>query len=254
MSSTNKTTNYELSQFIGSDKPAWLADYNTDMGKIDAGMKANADANTVTDGKADTNATNIGTLANLNTSVKTDLVSAVNEVYTTAGTASGTAQSAAQTAAGAADGVTAINDYLNLTVFTDYNYDDAALQKTAVTTTSGKISIARNRLGTLGKIYGRISGTTTNDWASGKILINVDTGFAPAEDITIAAAGIISSGGQYDVLYTNPVTVEIKTDGKVEIRFNTTEIGNNNRYTLFLTPCIYFIKNFGDTYDPGQGQ
>lgn len=43
MASTNKTTNYELSQFIATDKPAWLGDYNQDMTKIDAGMKDNAD-------------------------------------------------------------------------------------------------------------------------------------------------------------------------------------------------------------------
>ena len=40
MSSTNKTTNYELSQFIGTDKPAWLTDYNSDMSKIDTGIAA----------------------------------------------------------------------------------------------------------------------------------------------------------------------------------------------------------------------
>lgn len=44
MSHTNSTTNYELSQFLGSDKPAWLVDYNGDMLKIDNQMKANADA------------------------------------------------------------------------------------------------------------------------------------------------------------------------------------------------------------------
>lgn len=47
MSSTNKTTNLELSQFIGSDSPKWLTDYNADMEKIDAGyqtVKAQADA------------------------------------------------------------------------------------------------------------------------------------------------------------------------------------------------------------------
>ena len=43
MSATNHTLNYELSQFLGTDKPAWLVDYNGDMAKIDAGMKANAD-------------------------------------------------------------------------------------------------------------------------------------------------------------------------------------------------------------------
>lgn len=41
MSSTNKTENYGLSQFIASDKPAWLVDYNADMNKIDAGMEEN---------------------------------------------------------------------------------------------------------------------------------------------------------------------------------------------------------------------
>ena len=35
MSHTNATNNYELSQFVGSDKPAWLVDYNGDMLKID---------------------------------------------------------------------------------------------------------------------------------------------------------------------------------------------------------------------------
>lgn len=43
MASTNKTSNYELSQYVGSDKPTYLGDYNSDMLKIDAGMKANAD-------------------------------------------------------------------------------------------------------------------------------------------------------------------------------------------------------------------
>lgn len=35
MSSTNKTTKLGLSQFLGTDKPAWLGDYNADMQKID---------------------------------------------------------------------------------------------------------------------------------------------------------------------------------------------------------------------------
>lgn len=254
MASTNKTTNYELSQFIGTDKPAWLNDYNQDMVKIDTQMKANEDANEVTEGKADTNASNIGTLANLNTSAKTDLVSAVNEVYNTAGTASNVAQSASETASSASQGVDAVNDYLNLTTFTDYNYDDNAIQKSGVTCTSGKISIARNRLGTLGKIYGRIGGLNTVAWGTGKITVNVDTGFKPDEDIVISPAGFATSGSQYDVLYTTPVNLTIKTDGKVEIEFSTTDTGTNNRYQVILTPSLYFIKNFGDTYDPGQGQ
>lgn len=44
MSSTNKTVNYNLSQYIGTDKPTYLGDYNSDMLKIDTQLKANADS------------------------------------------------------------------------------------------------------------------------------------------------------------------------------------------------------------------
>ena len=43
MTATNHTENYNLSQFVGTDRPAWLVDYNGDMAKIDAQMKQNAD-------------------------------------------------------------------------------------------------------------------------------------------------------------------------------------------------------------------
>lgn len=39
MASTNKTNNIKLSQFIGSDKPDWIGDYNVDMGKIDGAFE-----------------------------------------------------------------------------------------------------------------------------------------------------------------------------------------------------------------------
>lgn len=63
MSATNKTANYDLPQFIGSDKPAWLTDFNGAMSAIDTGMataQATADG---ADTKADTNASNITTLS-----------------------------------------------------------------------------------------------------------------------------------------------------------------------------------------------
>ena len=43
MSATNRTVNYELSQFVSEDRPTWSGDYNGDMAKIDAQMKKNAD-------------------------------------------------------------------------------------------------------------------------------------------------------------------------------------------------------------------
>ena len=53
MASTGKTTNYELSQFIGTDKPSWLGDYNGDMLKIDTALGSiNATATTAQSGVA----------------------------------------------------------------------------------------------------------------------------------------------------------------------------------------------------------
>lgn len=44
MTATNRTENYNLSQFVGTDRPTWLGNYNGDMAKIDAQLKKNADA------------------------------------------------------------------------------------------------------------------------------------------------------------------------------------------------------------------
>ena len=117
MASTNKTTHYDLSQYVGSDKPTYLGDYNTDMTKIDTAINsaqtkadsadlaattaqttaetAQTTANTAVTNAAtaqsgvNTNAASIGTLANLTTSDKASLVNAVNEVKGNATTNAG---------------------------------------------------------------------------------------------------------------------------------------------------------------------
>lgn len=43
MTATNHTENYNLSQFVGTDRPTWLKDYNGDMARIDSQLKQNAD-------------------------------------------------------------------------------------------------------------------------------------------------------------------------------------------------------------------
>ena len=69
MSATNHTTTIGLSQYISTDKPTYLTDYNGDMLAIDNAIAADRDsiataqnkANTA-DGKADANKTSIDTL------------------------------------------------------------------------------------------------------------------------------------------------------------------------------------------------
>lgn len=59
MAHTNQTPNYGLSEFIGTDKPAWLVDYNGDMEKIDLGMKAAKDVADAAKEEADQGAIDI---------------------------------------------------------------------------------------------------------------------------------------------------------------------------------------------------
>ena len=105
---TNSTSNYELSQFIATDKPTFLGDYNGDMLKIDTAI-AGVDAKAIgADSKADTaitaantasdTASNAATLANTaNTNANSALATAGN-----AATAASAAQSSAD-AAGTAE-------------------------------------------------------------------------------------------------------------------------------------------------------
>lgn len=59
MAHTNQTPNYGLSEFVGTDKPAWLVDYNGDMEKIDLGMKAAQDVADAAKTEADQGAIDI---------------------------------------------------------------------------------------------------------------------------------------------------------------------------------------------------
>lgn len=81
MGSTNKTSNYELSQFIGSDSPKWLTDYNGDMVKIDAGIagvKSQADATDLVVSGHTTSIGNLQTTVGEHTSSITGLRTDVN--------------------------------------------------------------------------------------------------------------------------------------------------------------------------------
>lgn len=89
MSSTNKTTNYDLAQFLGTDKPAWLVDYNGDMVKIDTAIKNAADAASAAqstangaDGKADSLTTDVGALSTTVSAMGTTVSSVQGSVNT----------------------------------------------------------------------------------------------------------------------------------------------------------------------------
>ena len=84
MSATNATTNYSLPLFIGTDKPAWLVDFNGAMNAIDSQMKVNA-----TDILA-----NSGSISSLSTTVSahTTSISTMSGQISTLSTGLNTAQ------------------------------------------------------------------------------------------------------------------------------------------------------------------
>lgn len=234
MSHTNATSNYNLPQFLGSDKPAWLGDINPAMSAIDTQMKANADASTTAGTNATTALNGIGTLANLTTTEKTNLVGAVNEIDTELGTVSGVASSASGAATIAKNTADTLSDYVNIDT-----YGNAT-----ATTSNGSIayvnfSYASNEDATVGKIYGYC--TSISSSIQDTTITIAGLPFRPSADIAI-------NGVAYAQDLTNgeifPTTLNVKTDGTATITYGSAFY--NRTMKIIITACILFIKSFGD--------
>lgn len=244
MSSTNKTTNYELSQFLGTDKPAWLSDYNTDMSKIDAQMKLNADGVTSAGSSATSANTKIGDLSSLTTTDKTSVVSAVNEVNTTAGTAYNTATGASDTA-GQALGKATANETAIIALNNKFNLSNSSnLTFTGATFSSNSMKAVYDNSLTLGKIYGRITITNPTAGLGWKTFTSTETPFADLnleEAITIDVCGFT----QDESGVIRSISLTINTNGSVSIRcyFTSASYG----YAVQYMPCLYILQDFGDT-------
>lgn len=241
MASTNKTTHYELSQFLGTDKPAWLSDYNSDMAKIDAGVYSASSTATSADGKADSANTAIGTLSNLSTDVKTDLVSAINEVDGHADTAQGTANEAQTTANSANTKVDNLARKFNLN-----NIKDPVTWTTNLgTIASNTTKCVYNSDGTVGKFYGFI-GLTNSAGSQAIVLTSSDTGLRPETSIDIYGNYLVeitrSDNGKSFLDTIRKMTVG--TDGKISITLSNAGVFSGQN--LYFIATILFMDNFGD--------
>ena len=250
MASTNKTTHYNLSQYVSSDKPTYLIDYNSDMSNIDAGIYS-------AESKATANEGAIGDLTDLNTTSKTDLVTAINEVNTQVGTNKSDISSL-NTSVSANTGnigtmanldttsktdlVTAINEVLsnfnlfNLQYFNTTNYNDLV----KVNTSNGNLSItvATNSDGSIAKIYGQ--GYINIDTVANEVVMSCNSSLRPSSDITINASVVAlgdQNGGQGGYIV-------IRTTGVIEVHIYAS--ADNQNYNILIPPCLYFVKDFGD--------
>lgn len=240
MPSTNKTLNYNLSQFLGVDKPAWLSDYNVDMDKIDTGIHNAQITATGADGKADANATAIGTLSDLNTTAKTDLVSAVNEVDTNIDAAAGVASSASQTATAAKNEADSLAAYLTMSVKTSIDVNN--LSSATGTIQDAGLNYVKNATSSLGKLYGRIDYTPTNPTSWQEVTINIDSGVHPSEAYAFFA-GFTSCASATVNQMLEQVYIKMNPNGTIGIRFYAEF---NQPYHVMLPPALYFFEDFGD--------
>lgn len=245
MAHTNSTSHYEYPQFIGTDKPGWLTDVNTAYSDIDGDIytaQTKADdaytlANTA-DGKADnatltansalTNAgtanTNIGTMANLETTEKTNLVGAINEVDGIATTNT--------------SNINSLINKFNLNVGTDviYNPNNNNVTFTNCTHSLGSLKVVRNSDDSLCKIYNEMYVNVTG--ANPKITVHAGIQGVTSEFEVLASGLYINSG-----VGTKRSKLVFKTNGDIEIPLEGTSAGSCE---LILNAVLIFIKSFGD--------
>lgn len=256
---TNSTANLGLSQYIGTDKPTYLGDYNSDMLKIDTAVKNNSDDIGI-------NEAAIGTLTNLDTTTKANLVAAINEVNAGVGT-NATAIGNTNTNIGTLANldttnktsvVNAINEIVN-----KFNFSYKNDLNVAITTSSGtaptltkNINSAYNNDGSIGKIYGSFK--LTGNGSSGTVSINkiviADTGLRPTSDITILGiclksierprAGMSATSNYYQY-ETTEATFTLKTDGTVEM--DDIACWDDEQRTFLFVASLIFATDFGDT-------
>lgn len=259
-SSTNKTTHYELSQYVSSDKPTYLTDYNGDMSKIDTGIY-NAK------NEADTNATNIGDLTSLTTDTKSTLVGAINEVDSHADTNAGnisqnTTDIATNTShigtmtnltttektnlVGAVNEINALLSKFNLSTFKTYSStSDTDIEVHNGTLNTVDLTVATNSDGSIFKFYGNFRMTKDANINELYIILK-NTGIVPSSAFTVKGnvqVDLASNPENVDGVF--PCNFEVQANGNIKVGFG--DVYSNIVRRGFLAPCLYFATDFGDT-------
>lgn len=252
--STNKTANYELPQFVGTDKPTWLGDFNNAMASIDAGMAENKSDIESMDSRvssaestASTASQNVATLTGRVNTLQTNVESTTttaNNAQSTATSALNTAnsaQSTANTADSKANEVeTNLNSFereFNLTTTKTYSSSSSDVSVIGGNIYSGSVTIATNSTGSIFKLYGNLNiRCTANPY---KITLN-NTGISTDASYNINCVGFADTGS------LQTVNVEVNNN-QIVISTYIQSTSSSTVRTMILFPCVYFNTNFGDT-------
>ena len=272
--STNKTANYDLPQFVGTDKPTWLGDINQAMADIDAGMHENAtNISSMASDVATASATASQASQDVSalTSTVNTLSSDVTAVTTTANNAQQTATSALNTANTAngnignlsqlvtTDKTSVVNSINEVktnsdtfeTTITNYltlsdNRNLSNPTTSSGTTAGNTMRIALNNTGSLGKIYGNIN---VNGASSNPVIKFTNTGIQTDTQFEINNCGFVRRGGDNLVEQANIRVIPANTslgETSASIELFTGLAPNGNSLFFKFIPCILFFSDFGD--------
>lgn len=256
MASTNKTTNYELSQYIGTDKPTYLGDYNSDMSKIDNAIHGVSQAVGTETSRINVIEGNIGSLASLQTTDKSSVVNAVNEVNTKSETNKTNIGTIANLETeNKTTIVNAINEIVEKFNINDFNEIATSTMTTSIGTFNArtKMNIAYNNDKSIFKLYGfiGIGSIPQSSWGSTNFTITIPSDLRPSQQYTINGACVMITQAttalstEYPLSRVATPIVTISTNGNIIIEGDgATNIGRN--FNLYFAPCMYFNKSFGD--------
>ena len=252
MSASNSTPNYKLSQYTGSDKPTYLGDYNTDMLKIDTNMKRISNkAEGAESGIASATATANQALENANTAntQATTAQATAEQAQTSATNAQSTATEAKETATEAKETATQAQttankaesniEKLNLTNFQTFTRNEMTVNNNSINLSENtSITVASNADGSIGKIYGKITGQTSS---SELVNVTIKTFLRPTTQITINPHGILQKTDDRTLWGTCPVVIDV--DGTVTFRAGG--VGGQPMALIYFDSLL-FMKDFGD--------
>lgn len=269
MAHTNSTANYELSQFVANDKPTFLGDYNGDMAKIDAAIKAadnkagaadtTAESAAALATSASTTATEAATDAATATATATTALNTANNATTTAQNANTAAQSASTTASAAAtkaDAAKAEAEAATAAVALKPSYDETFARmfsmtssevtvtpETGITVSQNTLRVAKNADNSLGKIYGQLNLQTSASTGGYVKVATIAAGFGTRDagfDITGFTMTVVSGGSQSQSF---SIGLHVETNGNVSVYAN---IGGAGTAYIAFPPCLLVLMDFGD--------
>lgn len=255
MSSTNHTANYNLPQFVGTDKPTWLGDVNQAMSIIDGQMKTNANNITSASGEVSELETRVetaeGTVSSLSTAVTT--------VQTQANATDGAVNSLSTT-------VDALVSKLSLGTATSANGADIISALGSGITGSGTMYLSQSTDGSVFKFYGGLTLTRSSS-STGSITLQAIPGLtgyygvpsgltlatAPSEAFRIVGSGyahyIDQSGSNQAVRNTYASNIAVGTNGQIYVLAQDTATQSQSGATqtrIWFPASLYFNTNFGD--------